>query len=597
MENYQLLPFERNRYYVGKLLTSADFQVEQNFGNQKRRFLNEMMFGSGIVCGLGVYSLDDLSIMVDSGVAMDGNGREIAVESAVVKKLSAIDGFERLQTDRVALCLRYSEEPVHPVYAVRGQEAGEAYECNRIREGWLMTLVDMAELPMDPPAEHEFFSTATLYEDEDYRVSCTLPAQSTCGYSVRLDVTVERLNAAAQPLTLSAVLQTPAFETEHGGHELRLELTDVAPEAPITICHWLTAQSQSAPDSVLLASSESIRVRVGDSARAATGGFLLRASVTAQSAVSLIDQATNAATLESRALIGRSDLVPLAEIVLQRTRNAYLIERILIENIRRYIRTTATAALRQELEQWYRQPMQAVAHAAPSASGLPATQRYLEPIYATGTCEIALGPNLRRGQVVYSDEIIHGLGPGNIFVSVGAEFLAEDAKLGTTGRNTVYGDPSLFAADQLAVVDADTAVKVQCDRGSFVVAARLREETPLVVLTLRWVAVALPGSKEESKLQKLAGKSIAAAQPTVVMSTRSTHYFNVRFKNMEPCTLTYELTEKDSGEITSDGIYTAPGREGVFEIRISCADMPLITTYAYAVVKKRDSEQADDTQA
>ena len=85
MGNNQLLPFERNRYYVGKLLTSADFQAEQSYGNHKRRFLNEMMFGSGILCGLGVYSLDDLSIMVDSGVAMDGCGREIAVESSVVR--------------------------------------------------------------------------------------------------------------------------------------------------------------------------------------------------------------------------------------------------------------------------------------------------------------------------------------------------------------------------------------------------------------------------------------------------------------------------------------------------------------------------------
>ena len=59
--------------------------------------------------------------------------------------------------------------------------------------------------------------------------------------------------------------------------------------------------------------------------------------------------------------------------------------------------------------------------------------------------------------------------------------------------------------------------------------------------------------------------------------------------------MTYELTEKDSGEITSDGIYTAPGREGVFEVRISCAEYPLISTYAYAVVKKRDALQEGET--
>jgi hypothetical protein len=198
---------------------------------------------------------------------------------------------------------------------------------------------------------------------------------------------------------------------------------------------------------------------------------------------------------------------------------------------------------------------------------------------------------MRRGQVAYSDEIIHGLGPGTVYVDVGAEFLSDDAKMNAPARSTIYGNASLFSQDREHTVPVETAVKVMNDRGSFVVAAKLLEDSNQVLLPLRWVAVSLPGGGEESKLEKMAGKSISAVQPTVVMGTRESHYFNVQFKNMEPCTLTYELTEKNSGEITTDGIYTAPGREGVFEIRISCADMPLIATYAYAVVKKRDAAE------
>lgn len=78
----------------------------------------------------------------------------------------------------------------------------------------------------------------------------------------------------------------------------------------------------------------------------------------------------------------------------------------------------------------------------------------------------------------------------------------------------------------------------------------------------------------------------------MVLSTRESHYFGVKFHNMEPCSLTYDLTEKGSGEITPDGIYTAPGKEGVYEIRITCTDMPLITTYAYAVVKRKNADEA-----
>ena len=65
MKNSELIPFNRNRYYKGKMLTSADFEAEQLYMNNKRRFLNNVMYGSGIVCGFGVYSLDDLSLFID----------------------------------------------------------------------------------------------------------------------------------------------------------------------------------------------------------------------------------------------------------------------------------------------------------------------------------------------------------------------------------------------------------------------------------------------------------------------------------------------------------------------------------------------------
>ena len=590
MGNNQLLPFERNRYYVGKLLTSADFQAEQTYGNHKRRFLNEMMFGSGIVCGLGVYSLDDLSIMIDSGVAMDGCGHEIAVESPVVRKLSAVEGFESLQTERATLCLRYAEEDVHPVYTVRGQENGESYECNRVREGWQIFLQDTDSLMPVMLPEPEFLTSEVLYSDEDYLVTCVMPAQSACGAQVRMNIVVKRLRDTAASLTLRTAIQMPAFTDENGSHELQLELPDLCPEDEVVLHRYVTAQTAPAPESALLADAGSIYVRVGEEARQTAENFALHATVVAATTDQIVDQAVASASLEMRTLSGGQAYVALAEITLQRTRNAYLIEGVRTTGVRQYIRTTADAALRQQLEGWFRPAAVGAAGTVQPVADGGAAEKYREPVYATGICEIPLGVTMRRGQVAYSDEIIHGLGPGTVYVTVGTEYLEEDAKLGVTARNTIYGNVDLFRSEQAPVVSVETAVKVMNDRGSFVVAARLREDSNRVLLPLRWVAVLMPGGKEERKLEKVVGKSIAAVQPTVVMGTRESHFFNVRFNNMEPCTLTYELTEKNSGEITSDGIYTAPGREGVFEIRISCAEYPLITTYAYAVVKKDSQE-------
>ena len=41
--NNQLYPFERNRYYPGKMLTTADFQAEQDYMINKNRFMNSLM--------------------------------------------------------------------------------------------------------------------------------------------------------------------------------------------------------------------------------------------------------------------------------------------------------------------------------------------------------------------------------------------------------------------------------------------------------------------------------------------------------------------------------------------------------------------------
>ena len=39
----KLYPFEKNRYYPGKMLSSADFQAEQNYLVNKSRFMNQVI--------------------------------------------------------------------------------------------------------------------------------------------------------------------------------------------------------------------------------------------------------------------------------------------------------------------------------------------------------------------------------------------------------------------------------------------------------------------------------------------------------------------------------------------------------------------------
>ena len=79
-----------------------------------------------------------------------------------------------------------------------------------------------------------------------------------------------------------------------------------------------------------------------------------------------------------------------------------------------------------------------------------------------------------------------------------------------------------------------------------------------------------------------------------MVGTKESYFFQIKYNNMKPCSVSYEMTEPGSGEITSDGIYTAPAKEGVYEIKIYCPDKPLICTYAYAIVKKKVTEAEQD---
>jgi hypothetical protein len=46
--------------------------------------------------------------------------------------------------------------------------------------------------------------------------------------------------------------------------------------------------------------------------------------------------------------------------------------------------------------------------------------------------------------------------------------------------------------------------------------------------------------------------------------------------------------DKDGGVVDANGVYNAPNKEGVYEIKISCTNEPDIYTHAYVIVAKKD---------
>lgn len=604
MNNNRLLPFSRNRYYKGKMLTSVDFEAEQSYMNDKRRFLNAMVTGAGIVCGLNVVSLDDQSLLIESGMAIDDTGREIVVENSVVKKLSTITGFEELKTNDVCLCIRYAETETQPVYAINRQDSEKEYENNRIEEGYELFLKDIESLEEDYEPETEFYTGGVLLESKDYKVQLKMPAYICAGQYVKIDLQVEKLSDDKANLYYEGVIQTPALSTMEGGQELSLRLENISLNKGQKIVreYWMLAQSEETPDTSIMFKAGSGKALVNGVEQPIISQLNCKIVIVDETTAHLSARQTGNVNIELRGMRSSSDRIKLANLTIVKTGAAYLIETVDEKSVKQYIPTMRDAWKRMEYGSYFskRLPMyEGNTKTTPvgKADASRGSQTVNMPRLETGIVEIPIGENAKKGDICYSGEIMHGLGAGNVYVEVGYEYLEENAVSQNPTKTTIYGNPQLFEKDRINVA-AETAVKVLNDKGSFVVAVKLLQNVRMLVLTYRWVAIRYDSENLQEEIEATTNQSISAVTPTIVLGSKESYFFQVKYNNMKACSISYELTESSSGEITSDGIYTAPSKEGVYEIKIFCTDKPLICTYAYAIVKKKavDEIKEDKTE-
>ncbi len=429
MNNNQFFPFERNRYYAGKMLTSADFVAEQKYFLDKQRFLSTMMYGSGIVCGLTVVSLDDLSILVESGVAIDGFGREIVIENSVVKKLSAVEGFDSLSTDQATLCLKYSEQPAHTVYSALHNDSDKEYEYNRITEGYELYLVDTSELDPHISMESEFLTRESLFATKNFRGEVIIPATVCKGRNVKMIVRVTKRSNEDVSFDYNGVLQVPGFECPDGGHDVEIEISDLHLDKGEVFEkeYWLFAQSGDTTETNIILQSGSASGREDGESISVDGNFSLKVVMEETSPLELVTRQVGAMSLEMQSMGDTGEYICLAELRLVRTDSAYVIEEVKERGIKKYISVPAKELERGEYLDFFEKSVDirntpTIADRAVASEPYEVIPRGVE--YASGFLEIPIGSDAREGDICFSGEIIHGLGKGNVYVEVGYEFLS-----------------------------------------------------------------------------------------------------------------------------------------------------------------------------
>jgi len=155
--------YQRLRYFHGMLLDDKDFQAEQAYHIRKRRFLNRMLHGWGVVCGLELIGKKgDRSIDVTSGMALDCCGNEIWVphrKPIDLLSLLPCDAKGKKEGECIEevpgkpncyqVVVRYYERPSSPVsvYLPSGSCEERTCENSRVKEGYCIELVPCNEKP------------------------------------------------------------------------------------------------------------------------------------------------------------------------------------------------------------------------------------------------------------------------------------------------------------------------------------------------------------------------------------------------------------------------------------------------------------------
>lgn len=601
MLNRKYFPFERNNYYFGKLLTARDFEAEQQYANDKRRLVNRLMFGRGVAAGLGVIQADDSSLVLQAGCALDAAGREIVVPETTVVKLSTIDGYDELSTNSAYLGISYNEEASDEVFSVMSAEEGVQH--NKVRESYRLTLLDESlaariAMPMD-----EYASRTVIYADSEVQISQYTPTVAPKGSRLCVRTELRRLSAGSGECSFCYTLNAPGFEAPQGGESAKVALNGVH----LAGGESRTVETLLTPQEHLWGGSGAVTFTITDFT-AQKNGETFKLNQKLETQVRPVDETIDRCYLDNyykKAM--DKDLAEsyderlwIAKLRLIRQKNAIIVDRVSPTPFGQYACTPGQLMMLRQLSEYYPSLTETVAgEAAPQTAF---TERRPEDSTpeglrntASGVFEFPLGIGYDYREPVFSDEIMHGLGKGPVYVDVGVEYVSADPETDASGE-IVTGDVSIFetaprtGADE-RLYDLSTAVKVLPERGTFVVGLRLKKATGLISLRIRWFAFRPLESSRAAQKPEKSQRMIQVKPDTLVLQPKAKAHVSPVFINMPAEACNYSVVDEEGGSIDLNGIYTAPAKEGVYEIRIEAISDPTVFTHVFAIVSQKKKDE------
>lgn len=579
MKNSRLFPFERNNYYYGKLLSVDDFELEQKYVNDKRRTINRFLYGSGIVAGMYVLQVDDFTVSVERGMAFDYSGREIIIDSPVMKRMSLIEGYDTCcEGDKsqgyLYLCLEYAESQEEPVYNVAGKNAGnmQEKEYNKIKEGYRLFLTDQ-EPETDQLSQAELYTDIqTVYWGNGIRIRQKVSRFVRAGGTAELTVEVE--NMGQQHLFgFSYSLKLSCLSWE-GKSTLKVAFNEALMEKAekYTLTYKLDAHDIPDTEGSLYLEEDSFVFSVEQKQVEAEARARQIVLVTAENEKQEVIDCYYKSNMETVLKNNFQQSIYLAKISFIRAGGSYMIQRVENAPFGQYVTNNV---INGAISQMLCKDMERIQTGKGSARIGEDTRKKEERkgkfLFAQGETEISLGGKFIKGKTFFSQEIFHGLGVGQ------ASIILSTVR---DGNAEIYGNMEVFEDTKLLL-----AAKLNQENGSFVIGVRAVEEAMETSLRIHWTVLKekeeTAGEKEERRI---------FIKPNVLnLKVRESHHLEAICTNMKDKRLKWSVGE-NCGTVDESGIYTAPNESGVFEVCVQSIAYQDVKASIFVIVREQTEE-------
>ncbi len=583
----QLYPFTKNRYFKKKRMRSADFERDQAFADHKLSFLNHWVFGTGVAFGLGVQRIDSDSLLVEPGLAVDSQGRYLIVDEPTICRIRGLEGFDNVHGEKALLWLSYREEWADPMFVADDQ--GQSTQYAVARERFALSLREEAPLPL-PAAEGALLSEWVLFEDDELRVVQSIPRLLSAEQVCQLRLSIQSFSLEPLELELCYAPNIPGFSGLDGQvpacrRRVRVERGETVLSLPVRPVQPAQVARITVEESGFALEKRGVR-------------FGLRQAFCQEFAVVGGDVAAALATrlkaLSPQELWEDQPLgVPIAGVRIIRYDDKALLDDIVPLGLRNQASVPRLQDALGRVAGRFQTPEEETEQEGGESRAAPKEEQRQPPApdarrMATGSLRLNAGTHMKAGSVLASDEITHGLGPGTVYVTFGVEHIYPVANSEENRTDLLLGDVSLFEqASGTYDRDFDRGVRVHPDKGTFELAVRSRADLRQSSLNLRWFAWKVGG---EAQKQEPEGTLVRLTPDVIHVKPGEIIAFTPIFTGGVACPCDFHVDGRRGGVVTRDGVYTAPHREGLYQVYAQARGRPEERANAFVIVETEEQD-------